>query len=49
MKTSIKDVGFAVFFLVVIAVVAVQAAEEQGENRQEVEPVESPRPAGSTR
>jgi len=29
MKTSIKDVSFAVFFLIIIAVVAVQAAEDE--------------------
>ena len=28
MRTTIKDVGFAIFFLLVIAVVAVQAAED---------------------
>ena len=28
MRTSIKDVGFAVFFLMVIALVAVEAAED---------------------
>ena len=45
MRTSIKDVGFAVFFLLVIAVVAVQAADDQS-NRgsQEIEsaPVATP-------
>ncbi len=30
MRISIKEVGFAVFFLIVIALVAVEAAESYG-------------------
>ncbi|HEX7047279.1 MAG TPA: hypothetical protein VF275_06895 [Gammaproteobacteria bacterium] len=33
MRISIKEAGFAIFFLIVIALVAVEAAERHGSER----------------
>lgn len=41
MKVSIKEAGFAVFFLIVIALVAVEAAERHGVGERQGASVET--------